>query len=252
MLRELQRDFRSAVLGSSDGALVSLVTAPRGSVAARIDVYRNTVQASLAETLAAAFPVVERIIGAAFFAQLAQRFIAAHPPRVAQLSAYGADFPAFIAENGDHGLAYLADVARLEWSCGESYFAADAAPLDPATLLGSGADIAAATLRLHPASKLVRSAFPLMTIWRVNQPDVIEVPAVDFTQAETVLTTRRGQRVTTRALTIGDGTFIESIAAGMNFGEAAATALANDGAFDLQAALAEHLRWGTFRAADGV
>src|SRR5437879_3167885 len=121
VLLELQQEIHAAVLGTDDGALGERVVAPRGTASARIDVYRNTVQASLTEVLAAAFPVAQRIVGSAFFAELARAFIAARPPRAPQLSAYGRAFPDFIvAPSHDHHLLYLPDVARLEWARGES------------------------------------------------------------------------------------------------------------------------------------
>src|SRR5258706_11424995 len=126
-LRDLQIHFRKAVLGADDGALREFVRAP-GPIADRIDVYRNTVQSSLTEVLASAFPVTQRIVGDRFFAGLARAFIAAHPPRRPHLSTYGDGFSAFIAASDiEQQLSYLPDVARLEWARGEAYFAADAA-----------------------------------------------------------------------------------------------------------------------------
>jgi hypothetical protein len=245
-LSGLQRDFKDAVLGAAGDALAAHI-AP--GLAARVAVYRNTVQGSLAEVIAAAFPVTQRIVGAAFFAALARRFAVAQPPRLPQLSSYGAGFPGFIAQDPHHGLAYLADVARLEWARGESYFAADAPALAPATIaaLAPGA-IDAAVLVLHPATRLIRSPFPVMRIWRVNQPDVADVPPVDMAVAENVLVSRSAGLVRLRAISGGDAAFISAAQEGMSLGAAVARGHDTEPGFDLETALRDHLTGGTFGA----
>lgn len=239
-LAALQSAFQDAVLGAADGALAQHL-APNQLM--RVAVYRATVQGSLAEVLAAAFPVTQRIVGPAYFAALAGRFAVSRPPRLPQLSAYGADFPDFVADAGaHHKLPYLADVARLEWARAESYFAAEAPALAP----GAVAAIAPEALddfqlSLHPATRLVRSSYPIHRIWQVNQPEVTDVPAVDMSVPETVLLTRKNGQVALRVIAPGDAAFVDAIAAGSGLGKAA------DGTFDLESSLRDHLIGGTFR-----
>ena len=249
-LADLQHAFHDAVLGADDGVLGSVTETPRGRVAARIAIYRNTVQNSLVEVLAAAFPVAHRIVGRAFFADLARRFVIDTPPRRPQLSAYGEAFPAFIAGDlGRHGLRYLADVARLEWARAESYFAADTAALEPAVIATIAPDALDGTvLLLHPATRLVRSGSPIHRIWQVNQPAVVDVPAVDMTVAENVLISRAGFHVSLRSISQGDAAFVAAIEAGAALGNAMEQACAEDPAFDLEPVLRDHLIGGTFRA----
>ena len=250
MLDTLQRAFHAAVLGADDATLAGLTTSPRGDVTARIAIYRNTLQGSLVDVLAAAFPVIQRIVGPAFFAALAQRFVVAAPPQAPQLSVYGADFPTFIAQERDrHGLPYLADVARVEWARAESYFAADAPALAPAALSAIAPDALDGTgLTLHPATRLVCSAHAIHEIWRVNQPSIADVPAVDLARPENVLLSRAEGRVALRALSIGDAAFVTALQRGMALGAAAAEAYDAEPEFDLEAALRDHLIGATFRA----
>ncbi len=237
----LQRDFGSALL--SGGA-----PPPEVSATERFEIYRYTVQASLAEVLAAAFPVTQRIIGVSAFDALARDFIAAAPPNVPQLSAYGSGLPAFIAAGGlADVLPYLPDVARLEWARGESYFAADAPFLDIAKLATlPPSKMEAAVLVPHPATRLVPSRYPIHRIWTVNQPEITDVPRVDMSMAETVLITRRDSYVKLRLLLPGDAAFIAACFAGKTFGASAEAGLEKDSAFDLQAALQVHFLDGTF------
>lgn len=248
MLRDLQRAFRAAVTSGSDGGLAAQVRASHGRVADRIDVYRTTVQESLAEVLATAFPVTQRIVGAAFFRRLAGAFVAAHPPGVPQLSAYGDALPDFIAAFAPaRELPYLPDVARLEWARSDSYFAADAAHLAPATLQTlAPEDLETLELSLHPATRIVPSSFPILTIWEVNQPQVTDIPAVDMNVAQRVLVTRVDDVVPMREIGVGDMALVAALAAGAGLGDAAEMSLAVDAAFDLQTALQDHLLGGTF------
>ncbi|MSO73076.1 MAG: DUF2063 domain-containing protein [Rhodospirillaceae bacterium] len=247
-LPDLQQRFRATVLGNDDAPLSGLVQTSGGSLPARIDVYRNTVQSSLVDVLATAFPVVQRVVGEVYFAGLARRFIVGAPPRLPQLSTYGADFAAYIGAGDIHKqLPYLADVARLEWARGAAYFAADAPLLDPATLgLLAPEDMERKVFSLHPAARLIRSSFPIYRIWQVNQPDVTDVPAVDMSVGEDALISRPRYHVVTRAIARADAAFVAAIAAGGTLASAAAQALEIDETFDLQAALTQHFVNGTF------
>lgn len=245
-LSGLQRDFKDAVLGAAGDALAAHI-AP--GLAARVAIYRNTVQGSLADVIAAAFPVTQRVVGAAFFTALARRYVAAQPPRLPQLSSYGAGFPDFIVQERHHGLAYLADVARLEWARGESYFAADASALAPDAIAALAPEaLDAAVLVLHPAMRLIRSRFPVMRIWRVNQPEVTDVPPVDMAEAENALVSRSAGHVSLRAISAGDAAFILAIRDGANLGAAVASGHDAEPGFDLETALRDHLIGGTFGA----
>lgn len=239
-LAEMQARFRAAVLSQDDAPVQDFV---RGN----IRVYRNTVQASLIDVLATAFPVTQRIVGTDFFAGLAGRFVAAAPPRVPQLALYGGGFADFIArEDVGRQLPYLPDTARLEWARGESYFAADAPALNAARLAALGPDdLERIVLALHPATRLIDSGYPIYRIWEVNQPAITQVPRVDMNVGQWALVSRRGHHVVTREIVKADAAFLSAIIAGKTLAEA--TAAITNARFDLQQALQDHFINGTFR-----
>ena len=244
-LPEMQQRFRAAVLSNDDAPVADFVHGAHGETAARIGVYRNTVQASLIDVLATAFPATQRIVGETFFSTLAARFIVTAPPRVPQLSLYGDGFTNFLAgQDVAQQLPYLPDVARLEWARGESYFAADAPSLNAARLAAlSPDDMDHIALALHPATRLISSNYPIYRIWEVNQPSVTDVPAVDMSVGQWVMVSRRDHHIVTRALEKYDAAFISAIAAGRTLSEAAAGI---PDAFDLQQALQHHFINSTF------
>jgi len=148
---------------------------------AGVAVYRRNMMANLGGALAATFPVVERLVGEAFFREAARRYVLGHPSRSGDLNEYGEGFAAFL-EAYPHArqLAYLADVARLEWACHESYQAADQAALDLAALAAVAPE-AYPRIRfsLHPSVRLVRSGHPVEAIWSANQGDRDGTPERD-------------------------------------------------------------------------
>ena len=246
-LPELQGAFAAALL-APDGAPPEGVVGPDGNPAPRrFAVYRNNVGAALANTVALAFPAVGRIVGEAFFKAMAHAYVRAEPPRSAVLLDYGATFPDFIAGFAPAAsLPYLSDVARLEWAWREAYHARDAAPLDPGALgTVPEAEIGAVRFVLHPALRLVRSRFPVLAIWRMNTADT-EVGAVDFSVAEDALIVRPGAEVEVRHVPPGGAAFLAALGAGRTLMDAAATAQAADGRFDLAGNLAGLLGAGAF------
>ncbi|HXH04204.1 MAG TPA: DNA-binding domain-containing protein, partial [Candidatus Competibacteraceae bacterium] len=136
-LRKLQSAFAAAVYeGRVPAALAELIVGDGLAPAARLGLYRNNTVLNLGDALAAAYPVLQRLLGADCFRALARAYIGAHPSRSGDLHDYGdalADFLAGLPELA--ALPYLADVARLEWRVHRAYFAAEAAPCDLAALL---------------------------------------------------------------------------------------------------------------------
>lgn len=165
-----QSQFAQALLDPMAAVPAGLVD-PQGRPAPRrFAVYRNTVAGSLTRALEAGFPTVRALVGAEFFAAMALVHLRTSPPRSRMLMLYGADFPDFLAEFPPVAhLGYLPDVARLELGLRESYHAADSQPLPESEfqrLLGD--DISLLRLQLAPAVRLLRSSWPVVSIWEAH------------------------------------------------------------------------------------
>lgn len=147
-LRELQQAFLATLLADEAPADVASRLAVLPAHAAGIEVHRHTLRANLQGALRNAYPVVERLVGAEFFAYAAQCFIAREPSRSANLEDYGSGFAEFLRGfDPAAGLPYLADVAALEIAIDRIARAAD--------------DI---------ATHLLYSPYPVLRIWQINQP----------------------------------------------------------------------------------
>lgn len=155
--------FRTALFDPA-AAVPPGLTGPGGRPAGvRFDVYRNNVVVGLTIALEEGFPTVRALVGEAFFAAMAGVFLRAHPPASRLMMLYGAALPDWLADFPPvAALPYLPDVARLDLALRQSYHAADAAPADLSSVPPER--LMTARLRLAPAVRLLRSAWPVLTI----------------------------------------------------------------------------------------
>jgi hypothetical protein len=178
-------------------------------------VYRRNVVANLHDALAAAYPVVRRLVGDAFFREAAERFAHGHASRSGDLHGFGAGFADFLAAYPHAaGLPYLPDVARLEWAVARAFHAADPGEVDFARLGGlPEAERVRVRFLLQAAAALIASEFPIAALWDANQPDRDGTPE-RTSGADRVLVHRDGFAVRVRALGALDWRFLEALAAG--------------------------------------
>lgn len=205
----------------------------------RFAIYRNNVVHGLSRALAAGFPAVESIVGTEFFTAMAAIYVRVSPPTSPVLLDYGATLPDFLARfEPAAGLPYLADVALLELAYTRAFHAADATPL-PADRLGSIAPARISSLRvaLHPSLQILRSAYPVATIWAMNTGRLPLGEIADW-NAQDMLVLRPYYDATVTTLASGEAVFLLQLQAGARLDEAAAMAMQETGNFDLAAALA--------------
>lgn len=248
MLREFQEDFRRALLRGEYGAAAARMIDDRVPGAERIKVYRGNTMVSLTEVLANAFPACVKVTTEENFKVAARAFIKAHPPARPYLFSYGDAFPDFLENfapaKRDH--PFLPDLARLEWARIEAYYAADAAPLDPAAIQEVPED-AYPSLRFtaHPATRLVETRYRVHDFWS-GAVDPEANRHAEPVGAEYLLVTRPGAEIAVEQVDAAGFAFARALVDGTPLEQAAEAALSVDTAFDLMAALADHLTRGTF------
>jgi hypothetical protein len=237
-LADRQRGFSMALRDRTEPVPPGLIGPDGEPSARRFAVYRNNVVASLTKVLKDGFPAVCRIVGEEFFGAMGRTYVLVQPPSSPILLDYGASFPDFIAGFEPAAtLPYLPDVARIERAWSEAYHAAEAAPLDLSAFGAIGADrLADIRLILHPSLRIVRSAFPALTIWRMNVDDGVPGP-VDLEAGEDTLIVRPNAEVEVRSMPSGGAEFVGALAAGLSVGEATRTAAEAHEFFDLKANL---------------
>jgi hypothetical protein len=247
-LRELQLGFAAAIV-EQDAAHIAQYVAPRGEgTGDGLNVYLNNMYANLREALQDVFPVVERLVGEAFFHHAANRYIREHPSTSGDIQRFGSTFAAFLAEFAPAAsLPYLPDTARLEWAMHEVFHAADHAPLAIEHLASVlQADCGALRCTVNPACRLLASAFPVSRIWSVNQPLPDEPGEVDADSGgEFLLIRRHGFVVEAVPLERAAFAMLQSLSAGTTVGLACERAMLIDGNFPLAAQIQRHILDGT-------
>jgi hypothetical protein len=161
-----QTEFHAALRDAATPIPMGLRNNAGTTAGKRFNVYRNNVMVSLIEALSDGFPATARLVGEENFNQIARQFVATHAPRSPLMFLYGDTFSAFLAgiEPLAH-LAWLPDVARLEWALREAYHAADADPIAPETLQSlTPQAFMSARFGFAPAVRLLRSDFPVTQI----------------------------------------------------------------------------------------
>jgi hypothetical protein len=246
-LRELQQRFYDAVLLGDAHALDGDVRAGAIPAGPRLEVYRNNAREGFRKALAADYPVIVRLVGEGCFRGLARSYMREHPSRSGDLQDYGRGFAAFLdARYGGGPWDYFADVARLEWACQEVLIAPDVQALGVERLAAVAPEhLEHMRLDLHPATRLVRSVYPILRIWQANQDGADDAPVVDLASGgERVLLRRVVRGLELRRLEPADCALLAALRTGRPLGQAVDAALAEDDHFDLQGALARAFSLG--------
>jgi hypothetical protein len=235
---DTQQAFAKAVLDAEAAVPAGLTRTEEGVPSRRFRVYRNNVYAGLIGILAGRFPVVARLVGEEFFRAMARLYVEREPPASAVLIRYGASFPDFIRGFAPaESVPYLADIAALEWAWHCAYHAADADPLALEQLAGVTNRAGDAVLGLHPSLAVVRSAYPIVSIFEAHA-DHGDVSPARLGGAEDALVARPRLNVEIRRLPPGGARFVLALEEGRPVGEAANAALTEAPDFDLTVNLA--------------
>lgn len=226
--------FADALLNADRPIPCGIIAHNAAVPARRFAVYRNNVTAGLRKALQNRFPVVEKIVGEEFFAAMARVFVREQPPRSPLLATYGDNLAAFIAGfEPARQLPYLADVARLEAARTRAYHAADATPVDADQLAALDPDaIGGIRFDMHPSIQILRSLYPIVTIWAMNSGEQELLPIENW-RGQDALVVRPYLEVEVRALPPGGASFLLALVEGRPLGGAAEVALADDPDFDL-------------------
>jgi Putative DNA-binding domain len=250
MLAEIQDAFRRAVLEPGTGTPAGLFAHNGVAPDRRFAVYRNNVALGLAGSVESRFPASIKLVGEDFFRALALAFVRTHPPRSPLLLTYGDELPAFTeAFDPAAGVPYLPGVMRIEIARSQAYHAEDAPPA-PREALGSLDPERLGEVRavLHPATRLLRSKFPVAAIWQMNAGG--DSDEIDDWSGQDVLVMRPYLDVLVQILPSGGYAFLTALARGEALAAAVEAAFAEALDFDLPSAMVALVEAGIVRRFD--
>ena len=194
-------------------------------VAQRFGIHRNNMLISLVDALASTFDVTQQLVGDTFFRAMAQLYVRQHPPLSPVLSDYGADFADFVAQFPPAAsVAYLSDVARLEFLRMQSLHAADAIPMsvDQAQVwLRDPEQLARLVFTISPGVHAFQSTHAAVSVWAAHQPDSgLRMEEVDVTQPECALVHREDWDVPVLAVDAPTLKLVNLLQKGQRLGDA--------------------------------
>jgi hypothetical protein len=240
-LREAQRGFSSAILADDSAAIHARILPGRFGTERHLQIYRNNVYAGLTDALVAVYPVIARLVGEDCFRGCGYHYVRDAPPTSGNLHDFGEHFPEFLSSfEPVRELAYLPDVARLEWAWHLAFHAADAAALSLDALAQVAPEkYGALRFALHPSARLLASDYPVLRIWQTNQPNADTSEAVvDLNEgAVRLLIARRDIAVEIEPLGRGEYALLSAFAQALPFADAGDAAMVSEPAFDLAASL---------------
>jgi hypothetical protein len=186
--------------------------------------YRANAHASAERALLAAYPVMQQLLGADSFAQLARALWHAHPPERGDLAQWGHALASFVA--GAPQLVatpYLPDVARLEWALHTCGNAADST-LDTASFnLLTQHDPSALRLCLPSGTQLLASRYPVVTVLQAHTGQAALSDAAQLLRQgkpQTALVWREGLVPRLREVQANERDLLQALVAGQTLGQA--------------------------------
>ncbi|WP_457322355.1 HvfC/BufC family peptide modification chaperone [Roseateles sp. P5_E11] len=232
-----QRRLAAAIRDGADAA--DLLA---GDHATGLEVYRHAYRARLVAALTDNYTVLARALGDEAFDALGQAYLAARPSQHPSIRWFGHELADFMAAADDELVphASLIDFARMDWALRGAFDAAQAPPLEPASLAALGADDwAGLVLHLQPSVQRAVLAYAIEPAWRVlrewepesgdDQPELPEPVAHEHT----LLAWRQAGETRWRSLEPLEAALLGAVAEGLPFAqlcERAAQVLGDPGA----------------------
>ena len=253
LLARSQHQMAAALFDrAAEAEAIGLFNGNEELVSQRLALYRGNLVATGDKALAAAYPVLQALVGEEFFSALARAFGKQQPSTSGDLNQYGEGFADFLS--GFVHVAeypYFPDMARCEWAIHQAHYAATTVPFDPASLVAWTPDqFDQAHCRLHPATHLLSSRWAIAELWQAHQPDsampfpdVLDVPCF-------ALVARSQWHVSLLPISQAAHAALTLLQQGATLGTAVDAALAIDADFDLGAHLQQWLQQSVLATID--
>jgi hypothetical protein len=232
-MAQFQLAFANAIFSVNLPVPPTIRLASGPAYASRFGVYRNNVVVGLINAVAARYPLVRRLLWDEAFDRVAHCYVMTEPPRSPVLLEYGETFPRFLRTAGRSVSAdYLADIAELESARSRAYHAADATPLSREVFAAlTPHELPEIRFKLHPSVTLLRSRFPVVTVWEASREASDD--NITVWKPEDALVARPHDAVKVWRLPPGAYEFLGALAEGCSLGQASGRCAASARNFDL-------------------
>jgi hypothetical protein len=170
-LAETQELFHRAITGPIplDEAALDRCFGGTGELPAgdRVAIYRSMYAARLVDALRETFPNLARFLGEERFGALGEAYLAEHPSEHHDVARLGRRLAEFLKAYPDPERADLADLAELEWTRNEVFFAPESGIVGADALAAAGVEnVTGARLRMAPSLCVIDMAHDAAALWR--------------------------------------------------------------------------------------
>lgn len=248
-LAEQQRQFAQALFDSrATPHILPMFDGDAQTSEQRFALYRGNVSAAWAKALAAAYPVLQALVGEEFFDALAKEYGRAYPSEAGDLNLFGAGFAEFLT-SFEHvtDYPYFPDMARLEWALHRAHYAASSARVEATALAVLRPEqLDDVLLSLRPPCTLLRSGWAVFELWQAHQPGMGDSFPADLMQANFGIVLRPLWKAEAMQLSAAAFIALEALAEGKSLGAALDAACEVDPDFDFGANLRQWMQWEIF------
>jgi hypothetical protein len=230
-LSELQCAMASEVTGHSSPDLREWIRVPEGTdPSQRLAIYRDGYPARIRESLRAAYPATDHILGGRTFDCLAQRYLDGLDAGLRNLNYVGFALPGFLTsdELADE-LPFLPDLAQLEWAVLECFHSELLEPFDFAEADDwSLADWDRARFKFQPGLALVNSRWPICALRSARATERSKICVELVGHPESALVYRQGFDVMVEPIDRIEALVIARLGQGVSLGRVAAELAAEE------------------------
>lgn len=210
----------------------------------RFALYRGNVSAIWQQSCVNAYPVLQQLVGADFFDDLARAYGRHHPSQSGNLTEFGSNMPSFLGTlESCRSYPYLSDIAALEWLVHRAYYLKHHTPLTVEELASVPPDqLSNVQCELQPCCALFDSPWAISDIWLAHQSTNPIFPDQISRRSHCLiwrLSWRSSWKVKVSQLSAGSYAALQALQAGHMLGAALDKALTVDPEFAVQTELAD-------------
>ena len=141
---------------------------PRG-----LAIYRNNLLATAQQTLKINFPTVLTLIGDDLFNYVCDKLLISSPPKHGDWALWGEDFAILLSGVTQlSNYPFVADIAQVDWIRQQSMREKDSVMEQKSLQLLATHSIDELYIELSPSQFCIESRYPVIELWRSNQPSV--------------------------------------------------------------------------------
>ncbi len=181
-LKDVQQTMMDSLSQSKIKLTPDFISGTNKLIPNPLDIYRQSILGNHLSAFSEVYPVIFQLVGESFFEHVFYHFYDLNPHESYDVSDYGEGFADFLEGfKACDSLPYLPDVARLEWYChkaslGPNYQVAD---FEALTRMDESM-LQSLCFEMPPNSFLLKSAYPVLRIFEVNQLNKPEVEPIDM------------------------------------------------------------------------